>query len=39
MAASSPTASPEALRAQARERSLEEAFVKIIGAATVEGLA
>jgi sodium transport system ATP-binding protein len=31
--------SPEALREQAREHSLEEAFVKIIGAATVEGLA
>jgi sodium transport system ATP-binding protein len=31
--------SPEALREQAGERSLEEAFVKIIGAAAVEGLA
>jgi sodium transport system ATP-binding protein len=31
--------SPEALRDQAGERSLEEAFVKIIGAAAVEGLA
>jgi sodium transport system ATP-binding protein len=31
--------SPEALREQAREHSLEEAFVKIIGAAAVEGLA
>lgn len=31
--------SPEALREQAGERSLEEAFVKIIGVAAVEGLA
>jgi sodium transport system ATP-binding protein len=31
--------SPEALREQAGERSLEEAFVKIIGAAALEGLA
>ena len=31
--------SPEALREQAGESSLEDAFVKIIGAAAVEGLA
>ena len=31
--------SPEELREQAGERSLEEAFVKIIGAAAIEGLA